>query len=203
MTWRLTHAGATVSVLCVLVAGAASNACSEEVIVLGFVPASKTSGRSQGARCVTSAECSADTFCDRGGCSNAAGTCEPFPVSCTDDEYPVCGCDGVTYFNDCLRRAAGVDGSVDQECGGKGRSCDDEGAACPNGAVCSRLVGGLHDKACYPMKGRCWVLPAICPKGGRTDRWDECENGPDAVRCIDTCTAIRSGKAFSRALKCE
>src|SRR5262245_61740318 len=79
-------------------------ACSEEVIVLATVRRGSFDHNAE--RCVTTSECPAGSFCDHRRCDQLGGTCQRFPVSCTDDERPVCGCDGVTYFNDCLRRAA-------------------------------------------------------------------------------------------------
>ncbi|MBX3265066.1 MAG: hypothetical protein KF782_35670 [Labilithrix sp.] len=182
-------------------------ACAEEVIVLGAVPAEDGGGAvASGARCVRSSECGEGSFCDRRQCNAPAGTCEPYPVSCDDEERPVCGCDGVTYWNDCLRRAAGAPGARADECDVESARCGPSGSTCPEGAVCAMLVGfgGPGKPACRgPAAGRCWVLPAICPAQGRADRWDECATNEGALRCLDTCSAIRSGRTFARVGACE
>ena len=40
--------------------------------------------------------------------ADLAGTCVPGPVPCPSGGDPVCGCDAVTYPNDCTRVSAGV-----------------------------------------------------------------------------------------------
>lgn len=53
-----------------------------------------------------------------GECQTAdlQGECVERPEVCTTDYVPVCGCDGVTYSNDCNRLMAGVQKDHDGEC---------------------------------------------------------------------------------------
>jgi hypothetical protein len=64
--------------------------------------------------------CSEGAFCELppDTCQSAdlAGVCVPRDVACTQQWEPVCGCDGATYGNDCMRGLAGVQKSHDGVC---------------------------------------------------------------------------------------
>jgi hypothetical protein len=63
--------------------------------------------------------CPANQFCEMpaGQCFNdSLGTCTPIPQNCNDISDPVCGCDQITYPNDCERQRAGVPLSFHGEC---------------------------------------------------------------------------------------
>lgn len=67
-------------------------------------------------------QCTGDLYCDfpKGTCGAAdeTGTCQIKPEVCTEIFAPVCGCDGVTYANECFARGAGEPIVIDGECPG-------------------------------------------------------------------------------------
>jgi hypothetical protein len=183
------------AVLAVLAAVVVLSACSDDSIVLAKLPSADAQAPS--IRCTVPGDCPSGTYCEKTTCGAAAGTCELFPALCPSVEEPVCGCDGITYLDDCLRKANGATGSRQGPCRlDDGTTCGGlQNVACPTGTVCGRLLG--FGGPCDPSAlGMCWMLPATCPTGPSPNRWDACGPGP---QCASTCEAIKSGGAYRRA----
>jgi hypothetical protein len=217
-TLRSSAARVAVVLAATIAALALASACSDEEIVLATVPSSEGGSREQLKRCVVNTDCSATMFCSRRDCDDVGGTCEPRPVVCDEAPMPVCGCDGITYWNDCLRRTVGATVMRPGECSdtarlcGRGSSPPGPGGpgspgpeTCPPGLSCARLLPPDLDitmpALCPPdLPGTCWALPAICPERGGPDRWISCD--PTKSFCASTCEAIRSGEPHKRATAC-
>jgi hypothetical protein len=181
----------------------ATPSCSAHDVTLATLPSGDDgSGPPPPPRCASTGDCPAGTYCDKVTCGDPSGTCLLPPIECDDSEKPVCGCDGVTYFNQCLRQRSSIASDTPDPCrapscgGPSGRTCD-EGA----GQLCA-LLGGMGPDHCSPMaEGSCWVLPAQCPPANEaTNFWDSCP--PSSQHCVPTCDAIRAGGPYLPSPMC-
>lgn len=173
--------------------------CGPRDIVVADVPPALDGGfQRPDRRCAQDADCGPDGFCDRPSCGALVGACRRRPSFCDARVDHVCGCDGVTYWNDCLRAKAGVSLVERAQCSAP-RTCTGPDAGCPQGAACGRLFDGAL--ACQPgtFEGTCWVLPSVCPPAPSDDGWRAC--GTSA--CVSTCEAIRSERQHARMATCQ
>ncbi len=149
-----------------------------------------------GGPCKDIHDCLAVEFCSKPSCTAAEGQCQPRPVMCGGESSSTCGCDGVNYWNDCLRRQSGIAASVPGECTDEYFVCGGhKGTACPTaGALCARFVLD-NSGACDPaLAGVCWRLPPQCPSDDGGAVWQSC--GPRPPQCLDACRAIRAETPF-------
>jgi len=118
-------------------------------------------------------QCSPSMICDIHGCyPGASGTCQPKPASCAEMWAPVCGCDGVTYPNDCYRLMSGVPLQHQGSCASGNDAGPWTDAVLPPPPVCGPFPGGqcpysmvCNIQSCYPgASGICLPKPSSCPK---------------------------------------
>lgn len=143
-----------------------------------------------GPPCTTIDDCEPGSFCRRAACDLKEGVCAPF-VTTTSYE-PVCGCDGVTYWN---KSHAWIGDATIRHAG---RCTNVEGAACL-GTTCelpdSICVHELDNAAACTLmlgKGICWRLPLDhncgAAPGGTVSTCDG--------KCTTYCSGVRNKQPF-------
>jgi hypothetical protein len=140
--------------------------------------------------------CEEAFFCEtpRGHCdvSTIVGVCLEVPTACPEILDPVCGCNGVTYLNNCLRRQARValfhEGPCVTFCDG------DSGSACPEGTTCAALPGHCDDTS---DEGICVPIPDDCTE----HHLPLC--GCDGVTYANECALLEAGVRLDHFGPCE
>ena len=102
--------------------------------------------------------CAPGSYCNATGCSSS-GVCTKIPAE-EGTPSPVCGCNGVTYWNASVAAHAGVSVKASGECSVP-VPCNML-KPCPTDTYCSKLVARANQ--CGPTPGVCWGLPDVCPQ---------------------------------------
>ena len=151
-------------------------------------------------KCGDDVDCMPGWQCEKQGCSEPTGVCVPWPVFCQPNPAPVCGCDGVTYWNDCIRLRSHARLAAFDQCRATACTCE-VGLDCvvPAGtyASCSHLMPS--GATCGHGSGACWVLPSQCDPSADFRMWRECKppDPGEPPACVDTCTAIASEHSYA------
>jgi len=143
--------------------------------------------------CVDSITCPTTHFCSK-ACGSATGSCIPRPPSSTLYD-PVCGCDGITYWNPAIAVAKGASTNHAGPCGPDEAMKCGTGVSCDSGARCVLIVTTDGDCSSSSKTGRCWRIPSspTCPgSAGSTPGARACGGGG----CDTLCNAVKSGETL-------
>jgi hypothetical protein len=195
-----------------LACGGALVACAASDVVVAQEKQDSAAGTDADARantdaetsvpgCSTSQDCAPAAYCQKSNCDAPTGTCTLRPLTCGDEEQQECGCDGVGYWNDCLRRRDGIASFFPGFCKDHFAMCGGpHDPPCPVlDAVCGQVEFGGPGPC--GMRGACWVLPDDCPLDGGARSFVTCP-GPwtmPPTMCSDLCSALRSQQPQVRA----
>lgn len=163
-------------------------------------PGSDGDARSPGACNVGSTtDCESGFYCAANDSTCTRGTCASKTGGVSLALSAVCGCDGITYWNETVASHEGVAVknrvacavTTAKVCGGF------VGLSCPAGSFCNYEVRGDLSCNTSDSDGTCWALPSVCPLVGQPSR--KC--GPSGS-CTGQCDVIRKQESYYRDLSC-
>lgn len=142
------------------------------------------------------ASCGAGEYCNTNICG--AGFCATIPTFQTQDAVPVCGCDGVTYWNTSVALSFGAPVQHSSPCSPTEAKTCDTMSPCPVDLHCARDLTKVTGHCANALAGgACVGLPKSC--GPTTAFGRGCDIGQP---CGPVCDLIRNDKAYTRVASC-
>ncbi len=86
------------------------------VTIISLIILSFFTNSAWAAYCWDNSDCDKGYYCSFEPCAIETGSCKIMPEVCLTDWDPVCGCNGLTYSNDCSAAAAGMSVDYEGEC---------------------------------------------------------------------------------------
>lgn len=115
--------------------------------------------------CTKNQDCGPQEYCSKTACGASWGQCLPRPFGCPTTHGPVCGCEGVTYWNACTAALHGA--NVDHSGGCTAQEalpCNDQGWECPRAEdKCAYMAQDESICSSPSLQGTCWGLPQSAP----------------------------------------
>jgi hypothetical protein len=140
--------------------------------------ATSTSTGGMPGPCVWGDDCGGGYYCLAPGCGMGECVQKPIAAGQSPDPAPVCGCDGVTYWNEDVAASLGVSVATTGQCA-MPIACG-PGMDCPGGMKCNRQVA--DQASCNAAgTGECWGTAVSCPLEGPLGR--ACSNGQCELQC--------------------
>ncbi len=145
--------------------------------------------------------CDEGQFCrfeiqDICGRADANGVCSTPTEVCAEIFAPVCGCDDVTYGNECEANAAGTSAAANGPCEGDERACGGrEGQTCNDNEYCEYELQDMCGAA--DATGVCKAQPEVCTEEVNP----VC--GCDGETYNNACAANQAGTGVMSLGECE
>jgi hypothetical protein len=144
------------------------------------------------------ADCAATEYCDAVGCG--VGECKPRPAAVALAYAPVCGCNGVSYWNDSQAWASGATVASTGACTTTAIAC--AAFSMPCAAPANKCVNERSSCSGVSTSGTCWFVPSggTCPAAAKDVRQCTFTGGGT---CMSRCDAIRGDRGFAADATCK